>query len=137
MGAATRPARRSPTRSRHARPSWPSNPFRLGSHGEGRSETGGPLHKGRTMGYEDLANAMNSRVDDALGNDVGYAKGGGAFATIKAFLILKTEAEAQDRSEEHTSELQSLMRISYAVFCLKKKKSISNRTIGKKSSVKK
>src|SRR3546814_1773998 len=29
---------------------------------------------------------------------------------------------AQSRSEEHTSELQSLMRISYAVFCLKKKK---------------
>src|SRR3546814_5463733 len=31
-------------------------------------------------------------------------------------------AEAHHRSEEHTSELQSLMRISYAVFCLKKKK---------------
>src|SRR3546814_9124587 len=31
-------------------------------------------------------------------------------------------ASARDRSEEHTSELQSLMRISYAVFCLKKKK---------------
>src|SRR3546814_5973510 len=30
--------------------------------------------------------------------------------------------EAIQRSEEHTSELQSLMRISYAVFCLKKKK---------------
>src|SRR3546814_1654624 len=30
--------------------------------------------------------------------------------------------EFQERSEEHTSELQSLMRISYAVFCLKKKK---------------
>src|SRR3546814_1117494 len=30
----------------------------------------------------------------------------------------------RDRSEEHTSELQSLMRISYAVFCLKKKKTI-------------
>src|SRR3546814_6396853 len=30
-----------------------------------------------------------------------------------------------DRSEEHTSELQSLMRISYAVFCLKKKKNYS------------
>src|SRR3546814_1911036 len=29
---------------------------------------------------------------------------------------------SSDRSEEHTSELQSLMRISYAVFCLKKKK---------------
>src|SRR3546814_6070786 len=32
------------------------------------------------------------------------------------------------RSEEHTSELQSLMRISYAVFCLKKKKSITSST---------
>src|SRR3546814_9030412 len=31
-------------------------------------------------------------------------------------------SDAQLRSEEHTSELQSLMRISYAVFCLKKKK---------------
>src|SRR3546814_10404857 len=31
-----------------------------------------------------------------------------------------------DRSEEHTSELQSLMRNSYAVFCLKKKSSTSN-----------
>src|SRR3546814_7356464 len=30
------------------------------------------------------------------------------------------------RSEEHTSELQSLMRISYAVFCLKKKKQITS-----------
>src|SRR3546814_3751353 len=32
------------------------------------------------------------------------------------------------RSEEHTSELQSLMRISYAVFCLKKKKLQNHRT---------
>src|SRR3546814_1663235 len=32
------------------------------------------------------------------------------------------------RSEEHTSELQSLMRISYAVFCLKKKKKNGNKT---------
>src|SRR3546814_3296223 len=32
------------------------------------------------------------------------------------------------RSEEHTSELQSLMRISYAVFCLKKKKNQNNNT---------
>src|SRR3546814_1389936 len=35
--------------------------------------------------------------------------------------IFRTDDEAE-RSEEHTSELQSLMRISYAVFCLKKKK---------------
>src|SRR3546814_6545189 len=34
-----------------------------------------------------------------------------------------------ERSEEHTSELQSLMRISYAVFCLKKKTSTTTNTI--------
>src|SRR3546814_10585222 len=33
-----------------------------------------------------------------------------------------SDVPARKRSEEHTSELQSLMRISYAVFCLKKKK---------------
>src|SRR3546814_9918603 len=33
-----------------------------------------------------------------------------------------------ERSEEHTSELQSLMRISYAVFCLKKKKKINEKS---------
>src|SRR3546814_3733859 len=36
--------------------------------------------------------------------------------------FLEDSAAAVARSEEHTSELQSLMRISYAVFCLKKKK---------------
>src|SRR3546814_5460435 len=35
---------------------------------------------------------------------------------------IEAAARAHVRSEEHTSELQSLMRISYAVFCLKKKK---------------
>src|SRR3546814_6280541 len=38
-------------------------------------------------------------------------------------------ARARRRSEEHTSELQSLMRISYAVFCLKKKKQTKNDNI--------
>src|SRR3546814_4460200 len=37
-------------------------------------------------------------------------------------LMLDAMVGEQARSEEHTSELQSLMRISYAVFCLKKKK---------------
>src|SRR3546814_6988453 len=36
--------------------------------------------------------------------------------------FLDTDGFCSKRSEEHTSELQSLMRISYAVFCLKKKK---------------
>src|SRR3546814_6770783 len=39
------------------------------------------------------------------------------------------------RSEEHTSELQSLMRISYAVFCLKKKKKQNRPNINKASSL--
>src|SRR3546814_10495717 len=38
-----------------------------------------------------------------------------------AFKFFRRAAHFADRSEEHTSELQSLMRISYAVFCLKKK----------------
>src|SRR3546814_10698483 len=37
----------------------------------------------------------------------------------------------QRRSEEHTSELQSLMRISYAVFCLKKKKKVTTTQLHK------
>src|SRR3546814_4890024 len=36
---------------------------------------------------------------------------------------------AAGRSEEHTSELQSLMRISYAVFCLKKKKNLNSQKL--------
>src|SRR3546814_6714215 len=38
----------------------------------------------------------------------------------RPFVVFPVETRA-NRSEEHTSELQSLMRISYAVFCLKKK----------------
>src|SRR3546814_2062578 len=42
-------------------------------------------------------------------------------STQRAGCTVQTQA-GKSRSEEHTSELQSLMRISYAVFCLKKKK---------------
>src|SRR3546814_1602374 len=55
--------------------------------------------------------------------------GEGAFPTIRDTLRFIgidesafVRATSATRSEEHTSELQSLMRISYAVFCLKKKK---------------
>src|SRR3546814_2613380 len=49
-----------------------------------------------------------------------------AEAALRLALVAMTEAQhrierQEKRSEEHTSELQSLMRISYAVFCLKKK----------------
>src|SRR3546814_5853813 len=43
------------------------------------------------------------------------------YELLKAFRGIKTPDSALERSEEHTSELQSLMRTSYAVFCLKKK----------------
>src|SRR3546814_5534954 len=46
----------------------------------------------------------------------------GQAAIGKATLLRKRNQLFDIRSEEHTSELQSLMRISYAVFCLKKKK---------------
>src|SRR3546814_10567973 len=51
-----------------------------------------------------------------------------ASATVEAAEVvggarrMKSRTNWRKRSEEHTSELQSLMRISYAVFCLKKKK---------------
>src|SRR3546814_9492076 len=48
--------------------------------------------------------------------------GGGAAGNVAA------ETLRHERSEEHTSELQSLMRNSYAVFCLKKKKRSSTHT---------
>src|SRR3546814_948088 len=41
---------------------------------------------------------------------------------FKKISIVEVKGYCYGRSEEHTSELQSLMRISYAVFCLKKKK---------------
>src|SRR3546814_3680174 len=54
------------------------------------------------------------------------AVGGGEASSPAAWMLLLLPPSAflvdAARSEEHTSELQSLMRISYAVFCLKKKK---------------
>src|SRR3546814_8476489 len=54
------------------------------------------------------------------GSALGAALAGAAFSAL-GFLA------GRERSEEHTSELQSLMRISYAVFCLKKKKTEQHR----------
>src|SRR3546814_5292363 len=53
------------------------------------------------------------------GSDINGMAALAACNTIQGRLV---DFAAEHRSEEHTSELQSLMRISYAVFCLKKKK---------------
>src|SRR3546814_8463106 len=63
------------------------------------------------------------RVDDYV--KVTPLLPGGAHSNVTEIGDLESDKPLYDRmlrSEEHTSELQSLMRISYAVFCLKKKK---------------
>src|SRR3546814_2335988 len=61
--------------------------------------------------------------EDALGNRYFMSRDG------KRRWVLYKGSNDASRSEEHTSELQSLMRISYAVFCLKKKTQIQHSTI--------
>src|SRR3546814_3929974 len=87
----------------------------------------------------DLAIAVSLDVTDEASTKAAYDAAEAAFGTVdtivanagvateKVALGLSVDEvdsllAANVRSEEHTSELQSLMRISYAVFCLKKKK---------------
>src|SRR3546814_2333851 len=67
---------------------------------------------------------FNRRMADFLGLDVADTERSSKSRLDALIEIIHPDdaAEFRDRSEEHTSELQSLMRISYAVFCLKKKK---------------
>src|SRR3546814_1875879 len=60
-----------------------------------------------TLPYLRVANVQDGHVD---------------LSVIKTITLKPSEVDRYSRSEEHTSELQSLMRISYAVFCLKKTK---------------
>src|SRR3546814_5161635 len=63
-----------------------------------------------------------SAVNRALGNRLRSRTMAGSDAeTSPSWSARSARIEEIGRSEEHTSELQSLMRISYAVFCLKKK----------------
>src|SRR3546814_1123839 len=67
-----------------------------------------------------------SRPAGAAGGGVAAAKGYAGRHHVRPPPVRRPAPAASRphrRSEEHTSELQSLMRISYAVFCLKKKKS--------------
>src|SRR3546814_5249368 len=72
----------------------------------------------------DKASGKAAIIDPVLD----YDRQAGATATASADAILDCARAEGLRSEEHTSELQSLMRISYAVFCLKKKKQQQNTT---------
>src|SRR3546814_5409535 len=68
------------------------------------------------------ANVAVADINDEAGEAVVAASGGKA-AYFRCDIAQEEDVKAlvAQRSEEHTSELQSLMRISYAVFCLKKK----------------
>src|SRR3546814_4601779 len=68
-----------------------------------------PLKQARDWGYQRLVASKVVVLADAAPPPIARVTEAGCASTLA-------------RSEEHTSELQSLMRISYAVFCLKKKK---------------
>src|SRR3546814_3467981 len=68
------------------------------------------------VGVEPLERLREAAEFIGIDNGLGHAGTSGGDGGSKG--------EETQRSEEHTSELQSLMRISYAVFCLKKKKNI-------------
>src|SRR3546814_4008840 len=84
-----------------------------------------------------LVKTFNLTVDKfpIAGATIGLERGALAFVVLAALLYFTASfilyywidiRNVEIRSEEHTSELQSLMRISYAVFCLKKKTTNTN-----------
>src|SRR3546814_5297435 len=85
----------------------------------------------RSGNVRELRNTMQRAAllaagDEVLAANLGLQPTPGAAGGV-ATSDEPDRAAIEDRSEEHTSELQSLMRISYAVFCLKKKKQHSTK----------
>src|SRR3546814_8997281 len=78
-------------------------------------------HRGAGGGYRALHEIMHRRGVDTGGERHRDPHVLGLALAEGAEMGLGEAEEGDGRSEEHTSELQSLMRISYAVFCLKKK----------------
>src|SRR3546814_2191098 len=77
------------------------------------------------MGWDQQARSSLAVVSSRKGSQSGSVVMSGVMTTRFNFMALPQVpigSAHSSRSEEHTSELQSLMRISYAVFCLKKKK---------------
>src|SRR3546814_4152768 len=79
----------------------------------------------------ELGKAFGARVVAGVSSeekaDIARAAGADEVVVYGRQPFDKDASKALARSEEHTSELQSLMRISYAVFCLKKKKQKTNK----------
>src|SRR3546814_1671229 len=78
---------------------------------------------GARRGHDDVGERLHRRRAIDVGQrDMVGVRLAKAFELFGRTAVLEAASRVH-RSEEHTSELQSLMRISYAVFCLKKKKS--------------
>src|SRR3546814_7850341 len=77
---------------------------------------------GRPFDAETRRQLFGQALDLVHGLARGQARRGLALDFHRRHAIVAFQARRAVRSEKHTSELQSLMRISYAVFCLKKKK---------------
>src|SRR3546814_4219791 len=90
--------------------------------------------RGRARAAAGAADSADALAGVARGRVVRRAVRVAALAAVGADLAVDLHVDALDRSEEHTSELQSLMRISYAVFCLKKKKNEVTNDINKSSA---
>src|SRR3546814_3968286 len=87
---------------------------------------GGPELATQTPGRH--GNTYTAGIDGAVGPGPAGTKRRASETIGKAEAgRIRPAAPRLTRSEEHTSELQSLMRISYAVFCLKKKKKRNQR----------
>src|SRR3546814_7834785 len=71
---------------------------------------------------DDAVMRLVRRADDEIETDQRHMQYCGRPDRSRGKIRVQMLGDIMDRSEEHTSELQSLMRISYAVFCLKKKK---------------
>src|SRR3546814_2767196 len=101
---------------------------------DGRAEACDPAGNCRwRMLYQRGDERASGGIGSRCNSDEGVAHGGrmaapGAENLVDrgAYRPLHDRSGAAFRSEEHTSELQSLMRISYAVFCLKKKNTHHN-----------
>src|SRR3546814_7490011 len=81
-------------------------------------------------------NAANYAKPDIVKRVIAPMIGRGLLSSDEDLWREQRRIVAASRSEEHTSELQSLMRISYAVFCLKKKTKITHHVENKKPRLK-
>src|SRR3546814_8141762 len=86
----------------------------------------GARARGLAVGRDRRGGRLSGAVVGLLAVQTGHRQGRHGLwrlqASCRTRRLARLAVAADHRSEEHTSELQSLMRISYAVFCLKKKK---------------